>query len=462
MRRNPENSIFSNYFKLENGNYFTKYIPNNFNNLIINNTKSSSLVEPITNILSNLIIPNNNKLNNLDLKKTEESFVNKNLSKDKECLNQTFQKNKDSGNKNKNNIIQGSLINLKKNSDFLNFNFEDEEKNNKKSQFDMNESYLTKLLYKTTITKTDNELKSNLLDVNDNLNTSLTRTEDFKNLNNNENNLLNRKDENQNTQKKSKQNSFNFSNTSQSKDSEQLTDNIYNIDNISENFYNNIENSKINSNKITENSKNKNIAININREQVKKHQTNLNKNTTKTINKTGGNNETISNLHGILLDLVKSDKEKSKNTDIEEKKNNSFGNIIEQTTNIIENNILVKNSDNKTLNCSDNIQMENDEFSKEINENDNLEDSIEEIILNYDSDFFNYDFQEKSFYEKPKNQKNNTKSKDDKLYFKNQGDRNKDREKERDKTCFNSKFSERNNKKYSKNKKLHKLFKFYR
>ena len=123
MRRNPENSIFSNYFKLENGNYFTKYIPNNFNNLIINNTKSSSLVEPITNILSNLIIPNNNKLNNLDLKKTEESFVNKNLSKDKECLNQTFQKNKDSGNKNKNNIIQGSLINLKKNSDFLNFNF---------------------------------------------------------------------------------------------------------------------------------------------------------------------------------------------------------------------------------------------------------------------------------------------------------------------------------------------------
>jgi len=579
MRKYPENSIFNNYFKLENGNYFKKYFPNNLGNILSSNFSNiKSKFTPINIILSDLNSlnsitaqqqsnnPISNSNNNQENKKNSIDEINKNHNiKEKEnTANKTRQNNlnlKDSVN----GIGVNNLF-KKTTTDFLNFDFDLDEKNKKKPTFDMNISYLTKLIMKPSTSNT-NKVEENNPNSSSNPNDSKALLNDLS-LNQNENScssinaFINDLDANKKLNLKSvkdnvikdnsnknligslkklditankndlvniqpgnkkglipkiKQNSSSnlikdnesckFADENKTSNQQQLSYNT-NLNRIS----------KVNEDDLNPNKSNDTLIFNKQPSEVQNEEFNniicneekLNKSTTGKkeakykestkkvetsstitnncssqispnkqqlsnieLNKLSGSNSNlnnpisnnnlvknesiISNLSGILKEMVKSDKEKIMKTNLNEIDEKSASTINKNTQ--IHNDFSIRIDDKKNLDGNnsnfENQKMIIDSGILKINNEESEEEIIELNNNSHYSEFFKYDFQEKSYYEKPKNHRMQSKpNKDDKYsntksMYDRSRDREREKERERDKNNSYQKNNERSSKKYS-------------
>ncbi len=583
MRRNPENSIFHNYFKLEKGNYDNIFYPNNLGNILCSNPSNVFLnsnlkYSPINLIINDYILKNSQtqlainqninqetkKINGEDIQKNSKDTEN-NLNKSRQYNNTNLNKDYASGA----NINNSNITSKKSSNDLLSFNF-DEDKTKKKPAFDMNTSYLTKLINKhpsSNINKTEDNINKSIINTNTNPNCQ-------DNINANNNNNLSLEDliigsRSNKTTKDNKTNikrvDFGIQNkieqTNQT-DKGQIKDSLNKTTkNSSFNSINNNESAKMeidkNSNNIKirflefnqeqsnrekfiqikiPNNKSNSEALELNEDSIinseRKSNKNINEpsleieitkkdksndsakrleidnissnlnsqanllqqqtsladtnnfnrlNTSTNVNYPGlinqcRNESIFSNLTGLLKEMVKSDREKTIKTQTYEIEDLSSLSINKPsvsshlTDNKKDNEGSNSNNiSNKTLIQSSIIGDQNNEI--ETMQNDIIdkitEESDEEITeLNipvYETDFFKYDFQEKSFYEKLKNYKNDSKRTKDERYFSysnsksihekirykdREKDRDKEREKERNHNAFM--FNEKISKKYSK------------
>lgn len=541
MRKNPQNSIFENFFKLENGNFASKYTSNDLGNILnnyANNKNTNRKYIPLSKIVS---ITQNvaSNISSTDPKKDlDEIESNKPGLKDRENLNAKAKPSNvlDATQNNYQLHNQKNPTNSMKRStnDILMLNLEEEEKNKKKTQVDMNTSYLFRLLNlsnkteENKINKANNPITSIINQKqenaknNNNGNTMNQFSSELKNLSiANENKdcstnkigkLRNKKLEGKETAKKdlsnSRANSFKLNNNliepkvdievsmntsknpnndleepmkadsndlnhkekSQNRPSNLSNDNISLVKNYMETDDPN--NLNINENKINDAKKVQAPSLNLD----KKYSANLKNQNTST---NSNINKTIVNLEGILQGLVKFDKEKSlsqKNLNFQVNDENKshtkeanisqLSDINETSDNIQESSINIKYLSSS---LSNNIDMKpQDSTSKLIQEEsainnksqmeqdkEQLDESSEEIIdmeySGFDSDFFKHDFQDKSYYEKPKYNKNYSKGKEDKQHTKSIFDRSKDRDKDKERDReknFSSKFHEKSSKKY--------------
>lgn len=525
MRRNPENSIFNNYYRLDNGNYYRKYIPNNLGNILnANETNQTSFSKytPINRILINIIDSklnnsqsNNNQPssgnnnNNFDLKNKENEGNQKLQDKDN-LLNKKRQSN-NSTNKDASLPSSNSQI-FKKSTDFLNLYFDEEEKNKKKQTMDINTSYLTKLIMKPTGSNTSNFEETKVNREVNNISTSsvnlfianmeedknIRETKENKNDNVKKENYIKNKAKNGNIEKFKigvvKNDSWQELNLVTKEVSqivaEKEDENIQPIPKrtlelFSEDYKNEIKMKRISTGeKVQE--ENSNILLS-NEEKLSKAKDNkkdfkqsgkrleigligssyiseitlnqpnnqpdlikiTNSYTTTNINNTPVNTNLnrkesiISNLSGILKEMVKSDKEKTLKNQTCEPDNN-----INPNSN--------KNNQDKSLN--DKV-LSKAEIIIPDNSKEKMDASEEEMIYlkvpSYDYEFFKYDFQEKSYYDKPKNYRTHYKSNRDERSFHSYSksiydrSRDRDRDKDRDKdrsypySKLNDKFSKK-------------------
>lgn len=515
MRKNPENSIFKSYYKLDNGNYYRKYYPNNLGNILGNSnstiqaTKYTSINRILVNMIdfkqnnsqlnnnmsANKIITNENKIAEYEELKTQKMIDKENPLNNKNRHNLN---NKDSTNPSNNNSF-------KKSTDFLNFYFDEEDKNKKKQTLDMNVSYLTKLIMKPSGSNKIEENKkvkdsNNMPSSSVNLFVSdLEEKKIKKELKENKIPNINNENSVKDTTgliKKSeieKKNSDNIINDIEQSPSKKYLkfnkidkhnndpanrmaleseDNPIEVKVIKE-YDKNDEKSKtsgndekinnIKENKVTSILKNskKKSEIELNYPlfpDLVKNQTdqgdlikNLNSNLAANINNTSLNNNNknesiISNLSGILKEMVKSDKEKTVRYQIDDSKYNINSNVNEK---IIRDRVIDEKNKSQIGSLPD--------------LNEKLDDSGDEIIdlnsMPYDNQFFKYDFQDKSYFEKQKNYRDHSKSNKDERSFHSRSksiydrsrDKDKDKERERDKNQSYSRFTEKTSKRYGNN-----------
>jgi len=457
---------------------------------------------------SSLANINNSELKN---KENEESKNQKILVEKEYSLNKKRQNNT-----NKDSALPLTINNsFKKSTDFLNLYFDEEEKNKKKQTIDMNTSYLTKLIMKPSgsNTKKNQEVNKNkeennipiscvnlfiaeLDETKNNRDIRLNKNDSVKkeNFNRNvigniekygisveKNELLEDLSDIRSSNKKEETNLF-------SKKENENIQNIpkRNLEIFSEDFQNEILMNKKSEEKIEgksrlllSNEEINNISISIDYKNENKHSekrreiaslasshisefipnqpitkhdlfkiSNLNSaaNTNKTpvISNINRNESIISNLSGILKEMVKSDKEKTLKNQISE-------------TDFSLNAKYDKNNQDTTN--SDKIQSKIEKIFMR-NPNEKMDESEEEEIIDlnynsYDSEFFKYDFQDKSYYDKPKNNRPYSKSKDDrhshsKSIYDRSRERDREKEKEKEINFPYSKLIEKSSKKYGK------------
>ena len=115
MRKNPENSIFKNYYRFDNGDYFQKYNKNDIGNIINSNgnlnylnlnTKYTPIYRLLTNIFDFKLNNSHSVINNLQSSHNSNN-VEINNKTNEDSKNNKLQEKENSINK---NVLIAQLI----------------------------------------------------------------------------------------------------------------------------------------------------------------------------------------------------------------------------------------------------------------------------------------------------------------------------------------------------------------